>query len=79
LDTKKAIIKGALLSIRELSNQQLATMNLNVHADWPCASTGGYDKVSHLFNDDGKLIHPILKDAFVIEVNRRVDAGEFND
>lgn len=77
MNPEKATIAVALLSVRRLSNQQLATLNLKVHAGWSSKECSGYDVVETLFDDDGQLIHPLLKDAFVIEVNRRVDGGEW--
>lgn len=73
----KATITGALKSIKQLSNASLATMRLKINAGWPCKDVEGFDKVNHLFDDDGKVIHALIEDAFSIEVNQRVKNGQF--
>lgn len=75
---ERIAIAGALLSIRKLPNQQLVTLNLAVGAGWACNGCDGYEIVKHLFDNEGHLLHPILKDAFAHEVNRRVEAGEWD-
>ena len=83
--SEKATIAAGLLSIRELDNQQLAAFNLAVHAGWSCRKYDGYkykkydgyEIVSHLFDRYGYLVDSLLKDAFIHEVNRRVDEGSW--
>lgn len=71
------IIAGALFSIEQLTNPQLVTMRIIVDKRETARDADGFEKIEHLFNEDGFLIHSILEDAFSIEVNRRVAAGEW--
>lgn len=69
---KIAVEAAALISIMELSDKQLAAINLAVHYDQPCKTRDGYDMVSHLFDEEGYILGATLKHVFVDEVNRRL-------
>ncbi len=61
----QGIMLGVALTCRQLTDEQLAALNLAVQAGWDASNLPGYDHVAGLFTEaDGTQMHGDTKAAF---------------
>jgi len=75
MDPERMAIVAATLSIRRLTDEELAAMNIAVQLDMDPREVTGYDKVSGCFTclttKGYSPAHDLVKQAFAEEAGRR--------
>jgi len=72
INPERMAIAGALMTLKKISDVELAALNLAIELETNPKEVDGYKKAKSLFTENGGTkVHELVREAFHIEIERR--------